>query len=152
MHRSNHGPGGACIPIWPMAKRPARTRRAASPRHPRREHTAATTAETAGPRPERSSRPQTRRAAHRRMCTAQMAPLKSRHPALTSAAQLRRVSAPYWPKIARRKTKNFFHWIKITFRFANGNFLMRTAVFLYNNVRVYSFSLCVCLDVSGGHA
>ena len=37
-----------------MTKRPARTRRAAAPRHPRREHTAATTAETAGPRPERS--------------------------------------------------------------------------------------------------
>ena len=113
-----------------------------------------TQAQLHGPRrsARRSSRPRTRRAAHRRMCTAQMAPLKSRHPALTSAAQLRRVSAPYWPKIARRKTKNFFYWIKITFRFANGNFLMRTAVFLYNIVCVYRFSLCVSLDVHDEHA
>ena len=110
-----------------------------------------------GPRHDarRSSRPKTRRAAHRRMCTAQLTPLKSRRGALTSAAQLWRVSAPYWPKIARRKTKNFFHWIKTTFRtfrFAKREFLMRTAVFIYENVCAYSFSLCVCLDVSGGHA
>ena len=73
-----------------------------------------TQAQLHGPRrsARRSSRPRTRRAAHRRMCTAQMAPLKSRPPALASAAQLRRVSAPYWPKIARRKTKNSFYWIK----------------------------------------
>ena len=37
-----------------MAKRPAQTRQAASPRYPRREDAAATAAETAGPRPERS--------------------------------------------------------------------------------------------------
>ena len=62
-----------------------------------------TQAQLHGPRrsARRSSRPRTRRAAHRRMCTAQTAPLKSRPPALASAAQLRRVSAPYWPKIAR---------------------------------------------------
>ena len=54
MHRSKHGPGGACVPIWPIAKRPARTRQAAPPRHPEREGAAATTAETAGPTPKRS--------------------------------------------------------------------------------------------------
>ena len=54
MHRSKHGPGGACVPIWPIAKRPAQTRQAAPPRHPKREDAAATTAETAGPTPKRS--------------------------------------------------------------------------------------------------
>ena len=160
MHRSNHGPGGSLSSYLAHGKKTgadktgsitqaSKTRTHSSNNSRNRGPEAR--AQLHGPRrsARRSSRPKTRRAAHRRMCTAQLTPLKSRRGALTSAAQLWRVSAPYWPKIARRKTKNFFYWIKITFRFANGNFLMRTAVFLYNIVCVYRFSMCISLDVHG---
>ena len=46
-----------------------------------------------------------------------------------------------------QKNQKLFLLDKITFRFANGNFLMRTAVFLYNIVCVCRFSMCVSLDI-----
>ena len=63
----------------------------------------------------RSSRPETRRAAHRRICSAHLTKLNSRCSALTSAAWAWRVAAPDWPKIALEKLKNFSYWIKSFF-------------------------------------
>ena len=83
-----------------------------------------------------AARPKTRRAAHRRTCSAHLTALNSRW-RLTSAPWAWRVAAPYWPKIALEKLKNFSYWIKTPFRFSQREMLRE---------RQYYVEKCICID------